>query len=1254
MVSTEKPKNTKAADILLAVAAAVFMLAALAGGFPFQVKAASPSDFGLREGDLISAFNSVGDIDVYIINIHGFKRVLIKPDIFNFYGHLKFGNVKQVTMATRDAFQNADLYRNCENNDQRVFALEARGEDAALLHHVNMTGAQAVAQDANFFKKVFCINTREFNSYTIGTDFTSVIQIPTYSRGVGGGPVPIPSVSPTPTVSASPTATPTPIISPTPTPVSGGVSFSVASDTPAATTIPKGATGVTFLKFNVSNTNSIPVVITTVTVKRTGPGAVNDIANVYLFNGSNRLTFGRTFNSSTNEAVFTGLNVSIPANSSLGLSVLADISASASTGSVHAFGVTNLTASSFTATGSAQGNSMTIAGVSAGTITIARTGTLTNPQIGAQDAEMAQFQLTAGSSENLKVQRITLTNAGNINSSNLTDLKLKDRSSNTVVATSGGFDSQGRTVFVFSTPWQIDMGNTKTITLIADIGNASRGGDTSRIYLENQADLLAIGQTLGFGATVNNADYDNSSNNGIDASWVVVAPGQITISFNGPASKDIAKNSQDVEVFNFTVTPQVNSEIRQIKFNFDGGSGTADFIGSGNVTNYRDIKISDVNTGSTVWGPQDFSGTDGGAGDTSQALTFNGTVPLTAGQPRTFKLTMDVANNVDVTSGDSIRTVLDVSGFSNQIRNTDNNTFVATGDIVPSSNIFGNTMTVRIPSLNITLATVPTSQTFVKGTGDAPFVGFNLSAGTASEARVSSIRVTCYIDADGASDFVKGEDADASGTVNCQETVPSIRLKVDGVQIGDSKSPAAGTDGTATFSNLNLTIPAGQTKVVQVFGDISASAFRNSNAERVSFDIDSASNDLAVSDQSGNPITAVGNNQNGATSPLRVITVGSTGALTVNNAPTEIDVTDSRIIPAGGSDITLAKIRFTAQNEELKLTKVRILIDSLAANADVSDDITAVSLFDGSIRIAGPIALTPVGAAGTVDAMADFNSISPNFVIPKDGSRTLTVVANLNTISGGADSGDEFRAALDFDDNFEARGTSSSTLITSVGSSNVNGNYVVLRKSQPKVNLATLPTTTLSNGNQVLMKFTVQATNGDVALKKLAFETQNSDSVNVALANATIRESGTGTDIPATATLSGGATNTIKVTFNSEQQIASGTTKTYELRADVSGAAAADNLTTRILGDTAIVTGELGPLSAAQQIDDLDDVIHVGNDTDNDSEHNFIWSDMSAIPHNDTAGTVDDVDQAGASNDWTNGRLIRVVPSDTQTLVFPS
>ena len=48
--------------------------------------ASKPSDFGLKEGDLISAIFS-DDPDVYIINDQGYKRLFLNPEIFKFYYH---------------------------------------------------------------------------------------------------------------------------------------------------------------------------------------------------------------------------------------------------------------------------------------------------------------------------------------------------------------------------------------------------------------------------------------------------------------------------------------------------------------------------------------------------------------------------------------------------------------------------------------------------------------------------------------------------------------------------------------------------------------------------------------------------------------------------------------------------------------------------------------------------------------------------------------------------------------------------------------------------------------------------------------------------------------------------------------------------------------------------------------------------------------------------------------------------------------
>ncbi len=146
--------------------------------------------FNLREGDVISAAGS-DDPDVYIVNVHGYKRLFLNPIIFGFYGHLGgFAKIKNTVSSTRDTLVTSGLFRNCETNDEKVYGVETTGEDTGMLHWVNTSGSQAVADDPNFFKKVFCINNNEWKWYKQGVPYTSVRQIPAYTRGAAKSGLP--------------------------------------------------------------------------------------------------------------------------------------------------------------------------------------------------------------------------------------------------------------------------------------------------------------------------------------------------------------------------------------------------------------------------------------------------------------------------------------------------------------------------------------------------------------------------------------------------------------------------------------------------------------------------------------------------------------------------------------------------------------------------------------------------------------------------------------------------------------------------------------------------------------------------------------------------------------------------------------------------------------------------------------------------------------------------------------------------------
>lgn len=150
----------------------------------YALPGAVPSTYSLKEGDVVGA-STYGDPDLFIINELGYKRLFLNPKIFSFYGHLGgFSKVKPISVTARDQFETSLLFKNCETNDPRIWALEVTSEDGGTLHYINMSGTAASQQDANIFVKTFCINNNEFNWYQKGTDYTSLSQVQSYNRNV--------------------------------------------------------------------------------------------------------------------------------------------------------------------------------------------------------------------------------------------------------------------------------------------------------------------------------------------------------------------------------------------------------------------------------------------------------------------------------------------------------------------------------------------------------------------------------------------------------------------------------------------------------------------------------------------------------------------------------------------------------------------------------------------------------------------------------------------------------------------------------------------------------------------------------------------------------------------------------------------------------------------------------------------------------------------------------------------------------------
>ncbi len=1025
-----------------------------------------------------------------------------------------------------------------------------------------------------------------------------------------------------------------------------GLTVALASDTPGASVLPFNATQVNVLNFNVTASSDGPVDLDSVTIKRTGAGNEVDFSNVYIYDGPTRLTTGRSINDDSQSASFNNLDLTIPAGMTKKLSVLVDVASSstATAGDVHVFSIESASAVSASGTVSGSfpvsGNVMTIASVAAGTVTIAKNGSISNPKVGEKDAKLAEFKITAGSGEDVLFERIALFYAGSVNNGDLSNFEL--RQSGNVLATASSINSDDLVVLdLGNNAMLIEKGQSKVFELYGDVSGEAKSGSSETIlfYLDEDGDLLATGQVYGYGAGVTRTTYDGDSctaSSG-DCSGSSVDAGQITITSNGPQAMDVSNNAEDVVLLDFTITSQVEAEFRNFIIRIDGGSGTADLTSGGNAL-VTDIKVVRKSDGSVVIGPNDLSGS---GNDGVQSVTSSERFIQSSGTSVDYQITADLSSSMS--NGAKLRASI-VAFDSNDIKNLDNNTFISSSDIVPSADILGNTMTVLTPTLELGLASVPVSDTYIKGTSAVPVTAFTFTAGDADDIEITNINLSGYIDEDATGGYTIGTD----NNVDVQDIFTTVWL-VDssGNQVGDKESFTGG--GVAAFSNFSWTVPAGMTETLTVYTDISSNAYQNSDNEALSVDLASAS-DVTARDSDGNSVTATGAAPNGTTSPTVVATVTNAGTITVASGPIDSNV-ESQLIVAGASMQPLANLRFSASNEALEITQLQLRVAT-----DTTDEIKTLYLFDGSTQLGSGVTVN----ASTGKAKFSFSAGS-GFQIDKDDSKTLTVKGDLNTTSLGADSGATVAVDFMYDTNFEARGVGQSdTLITSVGSADVSSQDHFVYKTVPTVSSVSLGSSTLLNGAEndiYAFKVTADAAE-DVSLKQVKLEITSSttgsgsigtfrffrgnnditDNVSIVDGSGQSLESG-GQD------LGEGATSAY-IIFSTEELITAGSSTTFTVKATLSGfTAGADYINTKIGDDTTTEEGHKYLDTDSNGLINLTSATSSGTET---VAQDFIWSDNSATPHySNTSGS-------NRSADWFNGYLVDNLPTTSLTVQVPN
>lgn len=959
-------------------------------------------------------------------------------------------------------------------------------------------------------------------------------------------------------------------------PVGGDLSVSLASTTAPSTTVPDAANGVAVTTWKITADEATE--LSGLVLSYNGLASQTVVDEVYVYEGNARLTDGRSFNSSTKTATFASLNLQFNAGQTRYISAVVDLNDSYDANGTFRIGLAS--ANDVTSNGDVSGsfpswgNTHSVIDADVSSLTIERQGAATATySVGTSDAVIGRFSAEAGD-EDIEIEAITVTveDAGDHSAYALYQ-------SGTKVATGTNL-REDLVFFPLTTPFFIEEGNTRNFEVRATLGGEST--DTVTTYIENAADVRATDLESGFGANVDVTDYDTVG----EATVITLEGGAVTLAFNGPIAQDVRATAANHEFLNFSITSEEWAEVQSLTAAI---VGTDLYDGDWALT---DIRLVNAKTG-TLLSSVEITGGD--ANDKN--VTFDDSFVIKAGETLELAITADIEEDV-VEENDTISiSVLkaDQTGAAWDIENVDGD---AITDVIPSSGITGKNQTVIDSGLTVSLAGSPSGdKTVVRGAQDVTFVRYNFSAADGGEIEVTDLTLTVQSDDDGTLGSAV-TDLLAEDYIQTCSLYEGTTL-VAGPESPDSSNGLAGGVDTIEFQNFSWAIAGGEDAVLSVICDL-VDANPASGAE-LAITIEDSTDVEALDDEGDSVVVSGTANTAGSTK----VSVGSTGGLVATvaaSSPAE------KFVLAGSTDQSVSTFRFDASNEDFRV-----------------NDLTLVEVGGGEEAIESVTISYPSNAAGTLatrtTSMVGSNATFQNIGMYVKQNTPAYVTVKVNIADTSRDNGDavsnsyvEFELADDTGE-FEAQGVASSELVTDAVASATETSAAdrhVVRESVPTIT-ATTGSGLLFNGSLSAYNFTIAASaTEDVVVDHILFQLSGSgdwnacsgtDAHNLDGTEFTLEQGSTLVDEVTwslhTSTLetldaddctgAGAPTSSdvkyVRVTFNDGEGevIPAGSSKSYELTIDVTGAEAEDALQISIPRESALLGTQLDNLTTTNE-----------------------------------------------------------------------
>ena len=915
----------------------------------------------------------------------------------------------------------------------------------------------------------------------------------------------------------------------TTTPTGAGLKVSLSPTSPSGSVLVQGQGIGDLADFTFTNPTAAPINVTGLTFNRTGVSNDATLANVYLYNGVNRITdsagvSNSQFSYSNSAGLFT-----VPAGGTYTVSVRSDIAANTSGQQI---GVSLVSVSSTGTLDSSvsfpiMGGYQTISAANLATVNYGSPVTPSSTTISPQNDFPVWQDNISVSTNPVKLSSMHFTNLGSIDSANLVNLRLYV--DGVQVGSAVPVMGADRTVtFDLSANPVLLSTQSHVVKVLANItGGANR---TIVFSVQRSSDAMFVDSQLNQPVTpTNNGSAFTAVNAGTITMNSVSGNTGVSVSVD-PASPTanvaVGASSQNWASFDMLASGE-NVKVSDL-FVFASSSGSVGGLQNGKIM-VNGVQVgSTKNIGQGLANKTDFS--------------LGSSLILPAGQTTVVSVygdAKDTSGN-NLSSGSTVTVSLAAATSNGQGQSSLNSVNV------PAATTSGNSITVTSSTLTATKYTGYGNQTVIAGANNAKLGAFTLSTGSTEGVTVNTIVI------------------DLPSAIS--STITNLTLKDDatGATLGQVQTTPSGSNSFA----VNFDIPASSTKTIDIYGNVLSSA----NVGTITASVDSTT--AGTGDTTGTSASVASN------VTLQTITIG-TGSLTVTTGAG--DPVSNNVL-AGASSVNVGQFTFNAANSAYTVNNLVIKVPNGAATS-VTNVTLSYNDANGNAKSVTQALTTGSGPYAT----ATFTGLG--MYVPMNSSANLNVSVGTPTIASGATSGAAINVSLGTGatpGDFQALNSAGSATTTINGGVAVasNGTFYV-RKSIPTFAMIPTGLTVPATGSPIY-KFSITADPaGAIEWTHLVFNiaTTSATVTNLYLANdssgASLTDSGVyATTTATTATFDlGGNTTAAKY-----QQVAAGATQTYDLYGTVAGFTTGSTVTISLASDSTHIANEAAAPYAAGNV----------------------------------------------------------------------